>query len=67
MNSFYDSHRLLSNTDLLGLTNVSTCAAIATQIYSCNGQAIGSFTLTNTYVHGTLSGQAVTNVVATKQ
>ncbi len=41
--------------------------ATATQVYTCNGQTIGTFTLTNTYIHGTLSGQAVTNVTTSKQ
>lgn len=31
-NSFYDSHRILSDTDILGLSNVSTCTATATQV-----------------------------------
>ncbi|MBB5316853.1 Ig-like domain-containing protein [Tunturibacter empetritectus] len=65
-NSYYDSHRILSDTDILGLTNVSTCTATATQVYSCSGQQIGTFLLENTYTHGALSGQSVTNVLTTK-
>jgi hypothetical protein len=51
----------------LGLTSVQSCVAQATQTYSCNGSTVGTFTLTNTYVKGTLNGQAVTNVSTTKQ
>jgi hypothetical protein len=66
-NSFYDSHKLILNVDILGLTNVGSCKATAKQTYTCNGQPIGTFTLTNNYSHGTLSGQSVTNVSVTKQ
>jgi hypothetical protein len=67
LNDFYDSHRLLVNINVLGLTSVQSCVAQATQTYSCNGSTVGTFTLTNTYVKGTLNGQAVTNVSTTKQ
>jgi hypothetical protein len=67
LNDFYDSHRNLVNINVLGLTNVQSCVAKATQTYSCNGSTIGTFTLTNTYTAGTINGQAVTNVSTTKQ
>jgi hypothetical protein len=67
LNSFYDQHTIYLNFDVLGLTSVSSCTATATQIYTCNGQTIGTFTLTNTYDHGSLSGQSVTNITTTKQ
>ena len=66
-NSFYDIHVSLSNYDILGFTNVYSCSATAVQIYTCNGKTIGTFHLTNTYSHGILAGQYVTNVGVTKQ
>ena len=66
-NSVYDSHKIIVNTDVLGLTTVNSCQAVATQIYTCGGHAIGTFTLTNSYSHGTFAGQPVTNVNVTKQ
>jgi hypothetical protein len=66
-NDFYDSHKNLVNINVLGLTDVSSCVARATQTYSCNGSLVGTFTLTNTYTKGTLNGTAVTNVSTTKQ
>jgi len=67
LNDFYDSHRNLVNINVLGLTSVQSCVAKATQTYSCNGSTVGTFTLTYTYTKGTVNGQAVTNVSATKQ
>jgi hypothetical protein len=66
-NSFYDSHKLLGSGDVLGIGNVNSCQATATQTYTCKGQTVGTFTLTNSYSHGTLSGHPVTNVTTTKQ
>jgi hypothetical protein len=66
-NEFYDSHRLLGPINVLGQTSVQSCVATATQTYSCNGNTIGTFTLTNTYTRGTLpNGKAVTNVTVGK-
>ena len=67
LNDFYDSQRNVVSINVLGLTNVQSCVAKATQTYSCNGSTIGTFALTNTYTAGTLNGQAVTNVNTTKQ
>lgn len=66
-NQFYDSHRQLSSTDVLNGTGVNQCTATATQVYYCGGKSIATFHLSNTYTHGTLSGQSVTNVATTKQ
>jgi hypothetical protein len=67
LNSFYDQHAFYFNFDVLGLTSTSSCTATATQTYSCNGHTIGTFNLTNTYNHGSLSGVPVTNITTTKQ
>lgn len=64
---FYDSHKLLVNINVLGLTSVTSCVAKATQTYTCGGRTVGTFTLTNTYTKGTLNGNTVTNVSTTKQ
>jgi hypothetical protein len=65
-NAFYDKHVFYSDTDILGLTSASSCSAKATQVYMCDGKNIGTFALTNTYSHGTISGQSVTNITTTK-
>ena len=66
-NTFYDEHVIYLNFDVLGSTNVSSCQATATQVYTCDGKQIGTFTITNTYTHGSLSGTPVTNISTTKQ
>jgi hypothetical protein len=66
-NDFYDSHKLLGPINVLGLTNVQSCYATAVQVYTCDGNIVGTFTLTNTYTRGTLNGNSVTNVTTTKQ
>ena len=66
-NEFYDSHRLLLSVDVLSGSGSDQCTATATQVYYCAGNPIATFHLTNTYTHGTLSGQSVTNVQTTKQ
>lgn len=66
-NSFYDSHRVEANFDVLGAAGVNQCTAQASQVYYCQGQPIANFILTNAYTHGTLDGQGVTNVTTTKQ
>jgi len=65
-NTFYDSHRIELNFSILGLTSVTSCQAQATQVYSCNGNNIGTFLLTNTYTRGTVNGQDVTNIATDK-
>lgn len=67
LNSYYDEHVNDVNFDVLGATSVSSCVSVATQIYRCGGQQIGTFTLSKTFTHGMLSGTPVTNVSVTKQ
>jgi hypothetical protein len=67
LNEYYDSHKLLVNINVLGLTNVDSCVAKATQTYSCGGSVVGTFTLTNTYRKGTLNGTQVTTITTDKQ
>jgi hypothetical protein len=66
-NAFYDQHINKGTTNLLGLTNVTSCQSTATQVYTCNNNPIGTFTLTNTYTSGFISGQPVTFVSVSKQ
>lgn len=66
-NSFYDQHVIYIDYDVLGATSGASCSATATQVYTCDGNNIGTFTITNTYTHGTISGQPVTNITTTKQ
>jgi hypothetical protein len=66
-NAFYDQHTTKSATNVLGLTNVTSCQSTATQVYTCNGNAVGTFSLTNTYTSGFISAQPVTFVSVSKQ
>lgn len=66
-NAFYDQHTIKSATNVLGLTNATSCQSTALQVYTCNGNVLGSFTLTNTYTSGFISSQPVTFVSVSKQ
>jgi hypothetical protein len=66
-NAFYDQHITKSATNILGLTNVTSCQSTATQTYTCNGNTIGTFSLTNTYTSSFISAQPVTFVSVSKQ
>jgi hypothetical protein len=66
-NAFYDQHVDKISVNILGYTNVTSCQATATQVYTCNGQPVGTFTLTNTYTSGFIGGQPVTFVSVSKQ
>jgi hypothetical protein len=66
-NSFYDAHIFKSTTNIIGLSNVTSCRSTATQVYKCNGQPLGEFFLTGQFASGTINGQPVTNVTVTKQ
>jgi hypothetical protein len=62
-NTFWDFHVMGSNVDWLGESGqTGGCTITCTQTYSCDGKAIANFTIKYTLSHGTLSGQAVTNV-----
>ncbi len=65
-NAFYDQHVGLGYTDILNGTGVNSCNTTCNQTYFCGGAPIGKFTIKYTFTHGTLNGQGVTNVTATK-
>jgi hypothetical protein len=56
------------DVNILSLTNgVTLCQSTAIQTYFCNGHAIGTFFLTNTYSSGIIATQPVTFVSVSKQ
>ncbi len=57
---------LTANVSLLSQDGITTCATSCHQTYSCNGTVVGQFTINKTFSKGTLSGQPITNVIATK-
>jgi hypothetical protein len=66
-NTFYDAHIAKWSQNVLGSTNVTSCQSTATQVYTCNNNVIGTFSLTNTYTSGFISAQPVTFVSVSKQ
>lgn len=68
-NSFYDEHIIANQADLLGSfgQGKTTCTVKCSQKYSCDGNIIGTFTITFTFTKGTVNGQPATIVSATKQ
>jgi hypothetical protein len=64
---FYDEHTTSSSISLLDAAKISSCAVTCSQIYSCNGKAVGNFSITRTFTKGTIQGQNVTFVTVTKQ
>lgn len=71
-NRFYDFHRTRwKSTSLLhdkthNPKDLSTCQSKCDQKYSCDGQVIGHFVITNTYRKSTYQGHDVTIVDVTK-
>ncbi len=65
-NQFYDEHTLTSFYNLLGYSGLSSCTNLCTQTYSCGGNPIASFTITEDLAPGTVGSSPVTNVSATK-
>jgi hypothetical protein len=66
-NAFYDAHTTKSAQNILGFTDVSTCQSTAVQTYVCNGHAVATFTLTNSFYTGLIGTQPVTFVNVAKQ
>jgi hypothetical protein len=66
-NGFYDQHTIKTASNVLGGSGATSCVATAHQTYSCAGNVVGTFTLTNTYTAGFIDGQPVTFVSVSKQ
>ena len=66
-NQFQDEHAVGSSIDRLGNTGVNSCTETCSQTYSACNKQIGSFTITRTYTHSSISGTPVTLVTITKQ
>lgn len=66
-NAFYDQHNSVGSVSVLDQAGIQSCTSTCSQTYSCNGNAIGHFTITRSFTKGTINGTAVTNVGVTKQ
>ena len=64
----YDFHTTTDPTSLLNAPGApSACMIVCAQTYYCNGNIIGTFTVTRAFSKGTIQGTPVTNVNVTKQ
>jgi hypothetical protein len=67
-NIFYDQHTIVSNASLLPTSSGKTsCTAVCTQTYSCNGTSVGSHTITYSFIEALISGTHVTSTEVSEQ
>jgi Glucodextranase, domain B len=70
-NVFYDEHLFGATVSVLDAPEIpptlNSCTASCTQQYLCEGNVIGTYTVTRTFTRGTINGQKVTNITVTKQ
>jgi hypothetical protein len=66
-NQFLDEHYFVDTVDdLAGQISTYSCTQVCTQTYSACNKPIGTFTVTYTFQHSSISGTAVTSVGVTK-
>jgi len=66
-NIFYDEHSQTNSISLLDAAGINSCQRTCSQVYTCNGTPIGSFTINRTFTKGLIQGDHVTVVTVTKQ
>jgi hypothetical protein len=70
-NVFYDEHLFGAAVSVLDAPEIppslNSCTASCRQQYFCEGNLIGTFTVTRTFTRGTINGQNVTNITISKQ
>ncbi len=65
-NQFQDEHIVRNTGDVLaGYSANYSCTQTCSQIYSACSQPVGSFTITRTYTHSSISGTPVTQITVT--
>ncbi|MGB2603531.1 MAG: hypothetical protein WBC78_08045 [Candidatus Sulfotelmatobacter sp.] len=75
-NAFYDDHSLVSASNLLGESGLSTCTYSCNQTYyavsdptgkSCGKANLGSFVITYVFTKSTIQGTSVIRTTVTEQ
>lgn len=66
-NIFYDQHTQTSNVSVLDASGINSCQAVCKQTYSCNGNPIGTYTVTVQFIKALINGTHVTSTEVSKQ